>query len=78
MDFTLSDKQVDRRDRVLACMDAHICPALPMFNALMLAFGTDCWHASMRTLRLADGPDEGHNRTIARIEYGKYRAPQPA
>ncbi len=28
--------------------------------------------ASMRTLRFADGPDEVHNRTIARHELGKY------
>ncbi len=28
--------------------------------------------ASMRTLRFADGPDEVHNRSIARHEFGKY------
>jgi acyl-CoA dehydrogenase len=28
--------------------------------------------ANLRTLRLADGPDEVHNRAIARAEFGKY------
>ncbi|WNO54978.1 acyl-CoA dehydrogenase family protein [Stakelama saccharophila] len=28
--------------------------------------------ANVRTLRLADGPDEVHNRAIARAEFGKY------
>jgi acyl-CoA dehydrogenase len=28
--------------------------------------------AAMRTLRFADGPDEVHNRTIARAEFGRY------
>jgi alkylation response protein AidB-like acyl-CoA dehydrogenase len=30
-------------------------------------------YASIRTLRLADGPDEVHRRAIARIEYKKHR-----
>jgi len=37
-------------------------------------------YASERTLRVADGPDEVHCRTIARLEYGKHsnRAPRAA
>ena len=31
-------------------------------------FGLARAYASMRTLRLADGPDEVHRRTIARLE----------
>ncbi len=30
-------------------------------------------YASIRTLRLADGPDEVHRRAIARLEYNKHR-----
>jgi len=37
-------------------------------------FGLAKAYAQMRTLRLADGPDEVHNRTIARIEYGRHGA----
>ena len=36
-------------------------------------FGLARQYASMRTMRLADGPDEVHNRTIARQEFKKYR-----
>src|SRR5258706_2251101 len=35
-------------------------------------FGLARAYASQRTLRLADGPDEVHNRTIARMEFAKY------
>jgi len=35
-------------------------------------FGLAKAYANIRTLRLADGPDEVHNRTIARGEYAKY------
>ena len=31
-------------------------------------------YASMRTMRLADGPDEVHNRAIARLEIKKHAA----
>jgi alkylation response protein AidB-like acyl-CoA dehydrogenase len=35
-------------------------------------FGLARAYAQIRTLRLADGPDEVHNRTIARLEYAKH------
>ena len=36
-------------------------------------FGLAKMYSGMRTLRLADGPDEVHNRTIARLEFKKYK-----
>jgi alkylation response protein AidB-like acyl-CoA dehydrogenase len=36
-------------------------------------FGLARQYASMRTMRLADGPDEVHNRSIARMEYGRHK-----
>jgi alkylation response protein AidB-like acyl-CoA dehydrogenase len=36
-------------------------------------FGLAATYAGMRTLRLADGPDEVHRRTIAKIEFKKQR-----
>ncbi len=41
-------------------------------------FGLAKAYAGIRTLRLADGPDEVHNRAIARIEFGKHPAPESA
>jgi acyl-CoA dehydrogenase len=35
-------------------------------------FGLAKLYADQRTLRLADGPDEVHNRTIARMEFARY------
>ncbi len=35
-------------------------------------FGLARMYANQRTLRLADGPDEVHNRTIARMEFARY------
>ena len=36
-------------------------------------FGLAKMYSGMRTLRLADGPDEVHNRTIAKLEFKKYQ-----
>jgi acyl-CoA dehydrogenase len=41
-------------------------------GGLTTDFGLAEAYASMRMLRLADGPDEVHNRTIARLELAKY------
>jgi alkylation response protein AidB-like acyl-CoA dehydrogenase len=35
-------------------------------------FGLAKAYAHIRTLRLADGPDEVHNRSIARMEFAKH------
>jgi acyl-CoA dehydrogenase len=36
-------------------------------------FGLAHAYARLRTLRIGDGPDEVHQRTIARLEFAKYR-----
>ena len=39
-------------------------------------FGLASLYARARTMRLVDGPDEVHNRDIARLEFRKYRPPR--
>jgi acyl-CoA dehydrogenase len=41
-------------------------------------FGLAKAYAGIRTLRLADGPDEVHNRSIARLEFAKHSNQAPA
>ena len=41
-------------------------------------FGLAKSYAGIRTLRLADGPDEVHNRAIARLEFKRYTNAGPA
>ncbi|WP_340316266.1 acyl-CoA dehydrogenase family protein [Rhizorhabdus argentea] len=51
-------------------IQAHGAAGLSDDEGLGFAF------ARMRMIRIGDGPDEVHNRTIARIELDKYRAPR--
>ena len=41
-------------------------------------FGLAALYARARTMRLVDGPDEVHNRAIAKLEFNKYRPPRGA
>ena len=52
----------------------HIDDAVQAFGGAGVSQDTPLAHswAGIRTLRLADGPDEVHNRSIARIEFGKH------
>jgi acyl-CoA dehydrogenase len=57
-------------------MGQHIADlAIQAFGAAGLTddFGLAHAYARLRTLRIGDGPDEVHNRTIARLELEKYR-----
>ncbi len=49
--------------------------AIQAFGAAGVTDDFDLAHtyARLRTLRIGDGPDEVHNRTIARLEFAKYR-----
>lgn len=56
----------------MAC--SVIDQAIQVFGAMGLSQDTFLAHAyvSARTIRLADGPDEVHRQTIAKMELGKY------
>jgi acyl-CoA dehydrogenase len=62
---TMALKVID--DAVQAFGGAGVSQDTPLAHA---------W-AGIRTLRLADGPDEVHNRSIARIEFGKHAVSEP-
>jgi alkylation response protein AidB-like acyl-CoA dehydrogenase len=84
----MMDKVGNRQARAEIAMIKVAAPraALKIIDDAIQAFGaagvsTDAGlakqYASMRTMRLADGPDEVHNRTIARLEYGRYAPAKP-
>ena len=79
----MMDKAGNKAARMQIAMIKVAAPrmALRIIDNAIQAFGaagvsTDAGlakqYASMRTMRLADGPDEVHNRTIARMEYGRH------
>src|SRR6478736_681850 len=43
MDFTLSEKQVHWRDRVVAFMNRHVYPGVPVYMQQMKDFGENRW-----------------------------------
>jgi acyl-CoA dehydrogenase len=47
-------------------------------GGLTTDFGLAAMYARARALRIVDGPDEVHKRTVARIEYLKYETATPA
>ena len=79
----MMDKAGNQAARLQIAMIKVAAPrmALRIIDNAIQAFGaagvsTDAGlakqYASMRTMRLADGPDEVHQRTIARMEYGRH------
>ncbi|MGL6111371.1 MAG: acyl-CoA dehydrogenase, partial [Rubrivivax sp.] len=43
MNFTMSEKQLYWRGRVVDFMNEHVYPAVPTYEAQMVAFGTNRW-----------------------------------
>ena len=63
---------VDREFRVIAALSKQGFPVAKAYALCTDDAGLARDYASMRTMRLADGPDEVHNRAIARLELRKY------
>jgi len=43
VDFTLTKRETEWRDRVVAFMNKHVYPAVPVYDAQMAAFGENRW-----------------------------------
>ncbi|MDE2361611.1 MAG: acyl-CoA dehydrogenase family protein, partial [Hyphomicrobiales bacterium] len=46
MDFTMSKRQTEWRDRVIAFMNKHVYPAVPVYESQMEAFGSNRWQVA--------------------------------
>ena len=56
----------------LACNHAFCFPCIRAWAGVSSDTPLAEMYGMVRTLRIADGPDEVHNRTVARLEYAKH------
>ena len=67
MDFEPSDRSVDLAERLRAIIDERVTQAQHAYDTELAR-----WYASLRALRIADGPDEMHSMAIARRELRRH------